>query len=245
MGVHGHLAVDERIDRLRHLTEVLGVQLLKLLHEGLRSHGLLILLLFWLLLLWGLLVASVVGLLLMLLLLLLLTGDGLLTPGGLSHGLLLGDATGTARRLHKERGTRLGHGLGQSVLGAPLLDRTGLELHRLFVDVGKLHELRLLHLHVKVDARRSHRVVRRQDHLQRVSRGSLSLEDQVIRWLLSWEICDTLSKFSWAVRTGKVWLLTDALSHWLELGKLLHELLALHQDILAATNETLDLDRSG
>lgn len=108
-------------------------------------------------------------LLLELLLLILPLSDLLIAPGSLVHWLLLGQAW-HLRRLHEQSGACVSDGLDQGEVGAPLFDTASFNMHGLLVHVGESHELTLLHLHVKVNARRHHRVVLWQDYLQRVSR---------------------------------------------------------------------------
>ena len=71
--------------------------------------------------------------------------------------------------------------MSQGRSATPLLHCVTLNLHRLLVDISQRHELVLLHLHVKVDTRRRHRVVIWDDDLQRVTCRGLTFEDQVIR----------------------------------------------------------------
>ena len=72
--------------------------------------------------------------------------------------------TTLSRGLHQDGSARIRDSLEQSVVATPLLDRVGLELHGLLIEVRQTLELLFLHLHVKVDARSRHWVVHRKDH---------------------------------------------------------------------------------
>jgi len=122
-----------------------------------------------LLLLLLLLLLVLLLLLLLLVLLALALCDLLVAPGALVHWLLLGQA-GHLRRLHEQSGASVSNGLDQGEVSAPLFDTASLDVHGLLIHVVEGHELTLLHLHVKVNARRHHWEVLWQDNLQRVPR---------------------------------------------------------------------------
>ena len=164
--MNGHLAVDQSIDSLGDLKVVLSVDLLYLLHEGLRRTGSLLVVL---LLLLGLMLLVLLGN---------LTTPSLCLLGCASHRC---DRSPT-RWLHQKSRARVRHRLHQSVIGAPVSHRLSFDLHVLLVDVRELHQGRLLHLHIEVDARRRHRVSGRQDDFERVAGGCRPLDDQVVRF---------------------------------------------------------------
>ena len=126
MGMHGHLAVNQGIHALGHFHKVLGVQLFKLLHQDLwrgrhiTSHALEILLLLELLLLGVRL------------------SDLLVAPSSLSHWLLLSHSW-NLRRLHEQCRASVCNRLNEREVSPPLLDRTGLKVHGLLIDVGQGH----------------------------------------------------------------------------------------------------------
>ena len=181
MCVHRNLAVNESIDCLLNLFKVLVIELVKLSLDTLRR---------WLArhasrhachILW-------------LLSILIRLGHGLRLLAGISHVLrspwLWTTHASLSRGLHQDGRARICDGLQQSVVATPLLDRIGLELHGLLIEVRQTLELILLHLHVEVDARGRHRIVHRKDHFQWVTRRCDSFEDQVWICPFSWETYD-------------------------------------------------------
>jgi len=110
----------------------------------------------------------------------------LVTPGALSRLLLLLLLLGSVGRLESDGRAGLVDDLLERVSRAPGLDRVGLNLLALLINIGEGVEDGDVHLHVEVDARGAHRVARGQNNLQRIL-VSQTLHNQVVCFRLSRE----------------------------------------------------------